>query len=83
MPHNYLPSGKIATIYLDAGRVLAVLLGVQDAPLHGYLPKVGIEAEVGKSVNVGIVAAGIILGEPLGNENGEILESCPERDKNT
>ena len=75
---NHLHSDKFCNIYLDAGRVFAILLGIHDAPLHGDLAEVGIEAEVGQNVLVGVVTVCVVLGESLGDENGKVLESCPE-----
>ena len=56
----------------------AIFLGVHDAPLHGYLSEVGPKAETGQNVDVGVVAVGFVLGEPLGDEKGQPLESRPE-----
>ena len=56
----------------------AIFFCVHDAPLHGYLSEVGPKAEAGQNVDVGVVAVGVVLGEPLGDENGQPLESRPE-----
>ena len=60
------------------GMTFAIFLGIHDAPLHGYLSEVGPKAEAGQNVDVGVVAVGVVLGEPLGDENGQPLESRPK-----